>query len=317
MEKKVLVTGAGGFIGANLARALLARGDQVHILSRTKNFQWRLSDIKSKLKPHYIIEINDRTGMSGLIKSIQPEQVFHLAQYGGNPGEDDPVMVEKVMVAGTAAVFESCAEVSAIKSIVNIGSFLEYGEKSASIKESMPLQPNTVYGCAKAWSTLYGQYLAKQKSVPITTLRPTFVFGPWQQAGRFIAAAILSSLSGKPVKISNLNTVRDFIFVDDVIKAIILAADRPCPGEVINIGFGKQMTLKKTADMILKFTKSDSGIELGITGRSFDKSNAVWQADISKAKKLLGWKPKFSQKEAIIKTIEWFNESKKLYKTNI
>lgn len=314
MAKKVLLTGTGGFIGANLARALLARGDQVHILSRPKSVLWRLSQIKQKLKRHNV-EIDDRPGILKLIKTIQPEQVFHLAQYGCNPGEDNQAMIQKVMIAGTAAIFDACIEIPTVKAILNVGSFLEYGEKNTVIKENMLLQPSTSYGCAKAWATHYGQLLARDKHVPITTLRPTFVFGPWQPRTRFIPSVILSCLSDKPIQISNPKTVRDFIYVDDIVRAFILAADNPCPGEVINIGFGRQMSLKEASEIILKHTKAKVEIETGIIGRSFDKPNAVWQADISKAKKLLGWKPEFSQKEAIIKTIKWFDENKNFYTT--
>ena len=99
----------------------------------------------------------------------------------------------------------------------------------------------------------------------------------------------------------------------DVVRACILVSDDPRPGEVINIGFGRQMTFKEAAEIILKHTGAKVNIEIGGVGRSFDKANYVWQADISKAKKLLGWQPQYSQKEAIIKTIKWFNENQNLY----
>lgn len=315
MRNKVFVTGAGGFIGANLVRAFLLRGDKVHVLSRPGSSQWRLAEVKSKIKRHNV-EINDRSGILKLIKKIKPKQVFHLAQYGGNTNETDAAMIEKVMIAGTGAIFDACAETESVKAVVNAGSFLEYGEKYAPIKENMLLEPSTAYGCAKAWGTLYGQYLVKQKNILITTLRPTFVFGPWQQSGRFMTNTILSCINGQPIKISNPKIVRDFIFVDDVVKAFIAAADKPCPGEAINIGFGRQMTLKNTAEIILKESKTKTGIEYGILGRSYDSAKIVWQADISKAKKLLGWSPTTPQKEAIAKTIKWFNENKNFYKTN-
>src|SRR3989344_1629541 len=254
MNRKVLVTGAGGFIGANLVRSLLRRGNEVHILSRPKSSQWRLKEVKSKLRPHNV-EINDRAGILKLIKTVVPEQVFHLAQYGCNPGENDPLTIEKVMISGTGAILDACAEKTSVKSVVNVGSFLEYGEKQTPIKENMLLQPSTAYGSAKAWATLYGQYLSKQKNVSITTLRPTFVFGPWQQSGRFMTSAILACLSGKPIQGSEPHGMRDFIFVEDIVRAFILAADNPCSGEVINIGFGKEMSLKNTAEIIIRQAK--------------------------------------------------------------
>lgn len=313
MGNKVLVTGAGGFIGASLIRALLARGDKVHVLRRPDSILWRLKKVENQLISHEE-EINNNQAILKLIQEIKPDQIFHLAQYGCNPGENDPAMVRKVIIEGAGTIFDACSQVPTVKSIVNIGSALEYGNKTVTMREDMKLEPATAYGCAKAWATFYGQHLARQKNTPITTLRPFFVFGPWQPEARFMPAVILACLRGQKPQISNLKNTRDFIFVEDVVSALILAADKPVPGTVINIGTGKQMTLKRAAEVILKNTGTKLKLETGLVGRSFDKNNAVWRADISQAKKLLGWEPKFSQEEGIIKTIKWFNENQNLYK---
>ena len=120
-------------------------------------------------------------------------------------------------------------------------------------------------------------------------------------------------MRGAAPQITNPLLVRDFTFIDDVVKACILTADNPYPGEIINISFGCQMTFRKAAEIILKHTGAKVSVETGGIGRSFDQTNAIWQADISKAKNLLGWKPEFSQEEGIIKTIKWFNENQNLY----
>lgn len=316
MGKKVLVSGAGGFIGANLVRALLARGDEVHILSRPESSHWRLGQIEEKLKRHNI-QISDEASVLKMVVGVQPEQVFHLAHFGGNVDENDDFLIRKIVIGGTSALFDACGKVNSIKSVVNVGTSSEYGAKQSVMEEKMLLEPNTPYGCAKAWATLYGQHLAREKNMPITTLRPFSAFGPWESPPRFMPSVILSCLHGVAPKITNPLLARDFIFVDDVVRACILAADNPYPGEVINIGFGHQMTLREAAAIILKNTGAKVKVEIGGAGRSFDRVNYMWQADISKAKKLLGWRPKFSQKEAIIKTIKWFNENKNFYKTNI
>src|SRR3989338_255973 len=115
MSKKVLMTGAGGFIGANLVRALLVRGDEVHILSRPESFHWRLVQIKEKIKFHNT-QINDEASVLKVVKDVQPEQVFHLAHYGGNAGENDLGLIQKVVIDGTRALFEACGKVNSVKS---------------------------------------------------------------------------------------------------------------------------------------------------------------------------------------------------------
>src|SRR3989344_4349201 len=227
MSKKVLVTGAGGFIGANLVRALLARGDEIHVLSRPESSQWRLIQIKEKLKPHNL-QISDEVAVFKVVESIQPEQVFHLAHYGGNADENNTSLIREVVIGGTSALFEACAKVGSVRSVVNAGSSSEYGSKQSVMEERMLLEPNTAYGCAKAWATLYGQHLAREKNVPITTLRFFTPFGPWESPPRFIPSIILACLRGAAPQITNPLLVRDFVFVDDVIRACILAADNPC-----------------------------------------------------------------------------------------
>src|SRR3989344_5516528 len=97
MSKKVLVTGAGGFIGANLVRVLLARGDEIHVLSRPESSHWRLTQIKEKLEYHNT-QISDEVAVLKTVESIQPEQVFHLAHYGGNAGESDSGLIQKGVI---------------------------------------------------------------------------------------------------------------------------------------------------------------------------------------------------------------------------
>ncbi|KKT28362.1 MAG: dTDP-glucose 4,6-dehydratase [Candidatus Yanofskybacteria bacterium GW2011_GWA1_44_21] len=307
-----MVTGASGFIGANLVRALLAREDEVHILTRPESSHWRLTQIKEKLNFHNC-QISDEPTVLKVVENVQPEQVFHLAHYGGNAGEDDSGLINKIIIEGTRVLFNVCAKVNSIRSIVNAGSSSEYGAKQSEMEERMLIEPNTSYGCAKAWATLYGQHLSREKNIPITTLRFFTPFGPWESPPRFIPSIILACLRGAAPQITNPLLVRDFTFIDDVVKACILTADNPYPGEIINISFGCQMTFRKAAEIILKHTGAKVSVETGGIGRSFDQTNAIWQADISKAKNLLGWKPEFSQEEGIIKTIKWFNENQNLY----
>ncbi|OGM99550.1 MAG: hypothetical protein A2817_01180 [Candidatus Yanofskybacteria bacterium RIFCSPHIGHO2_01_FULL_39_8b] len=312
MFRKVLVTGAGGFIGSNLVQALIKRGDKVHILTRPGSARWRLADTIKHVKIYPVQTFNERS-IFNILKKAKLEVVFHLSHYGGNPNQNDEAMVRKVNIDITSALFNACAKIDSIESIIHSGSSSEYGSKNKPMREDMVLEPNTAYGCAKAWSTLYGQYLAREKNIPITTLRLFSVFGYWEHLPRFMPSVILAGLRGHPPQVSDPKIVRDFIFIDDVIRALIMASEKKPVGEIINIGYGKQMELGKAVDIILKNLKSKMGVKWGIGGRSFDKTNAIWQADISKAKKILGWKPKFTQEEGIIKTIKWFNDNQKLY----
>ncbi len=307
---KVLVTGAGGFIGANVVRSLLRLGDEVHVLRRDKSTLWRLKHIENQITAHYV-EITDRKNTLRVIDSIEPERVFHLAHYGGNQNEDDPDMIRKVIIEGTAIIFESCIKVGSVKAIVNAGSSSEYGAKDSPMKEDMLLEPATGYGCAKTWATLYGQYLAHKNGLAINTLRLFSVFGPWESGMRFIPTAILSSIRKKPFKINDKRVVRDFVFVDDVVRAFLVTAQSDCRGQVINIGFGSQMRIKEMAELIFQYTERPV-VEGGGEFRSFDQTG-MWQADISKADKFIDWQPLYTREEGISKTVRWFYDNQHLY----
>ncbi len=310
---KVLVTGASGFIGANLVRSLLYQGHEVHILLRDPGIRMRLEQLKNQLVRHYA-ELSDPASILNMVSHIEPDLVFHLAHYGGNSSENNTALIRKVIIDGTAGLFDACLKVGSAKAIVNAGSSSEYGAKAVPMKEDMPLEPNTYYGCAKVWATFYGQHLAREKGLPVITLRPFSVFGPWEASKRFIPKAILASLQGEGIlRISDGNIVRDFIFVDDVVRAFIAAAGSDCFGQVFNIGYGEQMKLLEAVALIQKHLNKKIKIESGGECRSFDRANTMWQADISKAKDLLDWQPQVSREEGMRRTIEWFWQNLELY----
>lgn len=312
MNKKILVTGATGFIGANLVRALIARGDEVHVIARKESSgMWRLADISLKIIIHDV-DLSSAIAAKSLVDQVQPEQVFHLAHYGGNRGQNDESLVRKVIIEGGASLFEACALNTCVKSIINAGSSSEYGSKNDKMSEDMMLEPNTGYGVAKAWVTLYGQHLAREKKVPITTLRLFSVYGPYESSTRLVPATTLAFLNDSALKLSNPETTRDFIHVDDVVSAMLLASEKQMVGEVFNIGSGVETTLKEMVSALQEQIESTKKLEWGnLEGRSSD--GIRWQASLEHTKNVLGWQPSISLADGVLKTVEWIRSNKHLY----
>ncbi len=306
-----LVTGISGFIGANLARALLVRGDEVHGIVNSSVHLIKIKDILKDIQLH-VADITDAVKIKGIVEKIKPNHVFHLVHYGGNGGQNDAEKTRKVIIEGSAALYQACADLPDLKSIVNAGSSSEYGKRDEPMRENMILLPNTDYGLAKAWVTQYGQHLFREKNLPVITARLFSVYGSFEHRNRFMTEVILSCLKKESPKLANPKTARDFVFIDDVVEALILISEKGIPGEIYNVGTGEQRTLEEAAEIIALNTGFKKKLVWGsMKGRSFDTTN--WRADISHTEQQLGWKAKTSLEEGIKKDVAWFRKNLRLY----
>lgn len=306
---RVLVTGAAGFVGTNLVRTLLAAGDEVHVLLRAGGRRDRLTDIVDRLVIHEA-DIADRVAVGKAVAVADPARVFHLAQYGGNRGEADPAEVRRVVIDGTSALYEACAKLGALEAIVHAGSSSEYGTKTEPMQETTLPEPNSFYGLAKLWATLYGEHLRREQHLPITTLRLFSVYGPYEAKARLVPAVILALMDGKTPTLANPKTGRDFVHVDDVVRAFMMAVGKP--KGIYNIGTGVQTTLKDAVDAIQQALGSTTELTWGVDqGRAFD--TVRWVGDPSRAKNVLGWEPTLALSEGIGQTVDWFRTHRALY----
>ena len=180
------------------------------------------------------------------------------------------------------------------------------------MRESDVLEPITPYAASKAWATLYGQYLAVARGAPIVTLRPFSVYGSYEPAGRLIPNIILSFLKKTPLRLAPPKTARDFIHIDDMVEAYIIAAQRPRAGTIFNIGSGKQTTIGEVFALAQRVMHaSGDPVWDKAVARSFD--TGTWVADVRLAKARLGWKPRTNLAEGLRRTAHWFTKHISLY----
>lgn len=305
---KILVTGAGGFVGANFTRALIARGDDVHVILRTEKKYWRLNDIVEQLTIH-IADLTKGKDIDEVVSRTKPDVVYHFAHYGGNRGESNSAQIRSVIIDGTANLYMACMR-HGVRKIVHSGSSSEYGRKQTPMAEDMILEPNTEYGLAKSWATLYGEHLHREKGINITTLRLFSVYGPYEAPTRLFPSVINALLEGDAPTLSNKDTARDFIYIDDVINALFLAEEGP--GGVFNIGTGTESTLEHVVSGIQQVMNTDISLTWGsMEGQSFDTSR--WVADMTKTLHGLNFKVETSLHDGIIKTVSWFQDNKHFY----
>jgi len=312
MKDNFLVTGATGFIGANIVIELVRQGHNVSVIVRNKELNWRLADISQNINI-YEYDIQDPK-IQEAVSKIKPDYIFHLAAYGGLPSEDNIDKMVDVNIKGTANLL-SAAKKNPFKLFINTSSCVEYGIKNLAMKESDVLEPINNYGVIKSAVTLYCQKEAIRNNLPLVNLRLFTPFGYFENKDRLIPSVVLSAIKNDPIKVSSPKSVRDFIFIEDVVDAYLHAIKMPfSKGEIFNIGTGQQHTIEEIIDMCLKLSNSSSRVFWGtVEKQSRFIEPKTWKADISKTKKILKWEPKSSIESGLKKTIDWFRENKNLY----
>lgn len=311
---KAFVTGASGFVGAGLARALLARGDEVHCLVRASSNLWRLDGIKKELHFH-TGDFLDKEVVSRSLLSAQPSVVFHLGSYGTYPKQqNDTAKILEATLLGAHTVF-SAAKENGVGMVVNAGSSSEYGPKDHPMREDEPLAPSSYYAVGKAAQTFLGQHMARAEGFPIVTLRLFSIYGPFEEPGRFVPTVISNALRGIDVPIADPHIARDFLYLPDAIDAFLLAAEKPeLSGEVINVGSGTQSTLLDVYNAVIAKTGSASKASFGkYEKRPFDTN--IWVADTDKMHTLLECTPRFTLAEGIADMVKWFPSHAHVYET--
>lgn len=310
--KRILITGSTGFIGANLCHFLVNLGIRPSAILRKESDVWRVKDILNKLSLYYADLVN-KNKVEEIVKEIKPQIIFHAAVYGSYSPEQEENKIVQTNIMGTINLVYACAKVG-FDIFVNTGSSSEYGMKNKPIKEIDPLEPNTIYGISKASSTLFCRMKAKTEDLPIVTLRLFSPYGYYEEVSRLIPSVIISRFKGKRPRVFSRTSVRDFIFIEDVIDAYIKTVENKdrIAGEIFNVGYGKQYSVEEVTNKMIELTGNKVKPEWDsvLSSRIEPK---MWQADISKAKNLLDWQPQYNLEDGLKKNIEWFRKYGSVY----
>lgn len=309
--KRVIITGGTGFVGANLARRLLQEGHEVHLLVRQGFAPWRIEEIRADVRLHEV-DLGNRESLLPVIDEIRPDWVFHLATHGAYSSQNDLSQIVRTNILGTVNLVEACLK-SGFEAFVNTGSSSEYGFKDHAPSEKEWLEPNSYYAVGKASATLFCRHTAQSRGVLLPTLRLYSVYGPYEEPARLMPALIVRGLRGKLPPLVNPDVARDYVYVDDICEAYLLAATRTGqePGAVYNLGTGVQTSLGEVVSTARKLMNITAEPQWGaMPNRQWDTS--VWVADHRKALDELGWRPEFTFERGLGRMHGWFLENPEL-----
>jgi nucleoside-diphosphate-sugar epimerase len=308
----ILVTGAAGFLGANLVRRLLELGCEVHALVRQSTELWRIDEIRARLTLHGA-DVLDLRALGTAFNRARPEFVFHLASVGGHPVERRRIReMLRTSVEGTYNVLVAGADIG-VRQLVHVASALEYRPATRALKETDPLEPTTLRGVAKASATLLALMIGRSTGLRPAVLRPFSVYGPWEAPSHLIPTAVVAALRGYELALTPPGYRRDLVFVDDVVDACVLAAVSDAgAGEVINIGSGEEWSNEEVVELVRAVAGGDLPVDVGAYPLQ-PPDTAHWIADISKADRLLGWKPRYDLRAGLQETVAWLRQRLALY----
>ncbi len=317
-NKKVLVTGAGGFIGSHLTEALVAQGASVKAFVHYNALDSRgwLDSIDSKIAPHIEVissDIRDPTAVRNAAKGMNV--VFHLAALIGIPfSYEAPDLYVDTNVRGTLNVLQAGRELGTERLVVTSTSEVYGSAQSVPMTEAHPLHPQSPYAASKVGADQLALSFHRSFATPVTVVRPFNTYGP-RQSSRAVLPTVISQIvkGAKTLKLGALAPTRDFSFVSDTTSAFITAAtNERAIGEVIHFGSGFEISVGDAARLIARLMDCEVQIEEeNVRVRPSTSEVDRLFADIGKARELLGWQPAFSGLEGfgrgLKETITWFS----------
>jgi nucleoside-diphosphate-sugar epimerase len=303
MRPSVLVTGAAGFLGANLALRLIDEGVATHLVIRPGSDPWRLKKI-DRTELHET-DLREGQAVERLVRKVRPQRIFHLAAHGAYSSQTDVHCMVDTNVTGTIHLLEACRR-QGFRSFIVAGSSSEYGFQDHPPGEEEALNPNSAYAVTKAAATHYCRHMACRHSLPVFILRLYSIYGPWEEPTRLMPTLVLHAMEDKLPPLVHPDTARDFVFVDDAVEAFLQTAraDRLTPGEIFNLGSGLQVTLQELVTLTRRwFSVKAEPRWKDMPNRSWD--TCCWVSQSAKIRTTLGWEAKTNLRQGLQLLADW------------
>jgi len=311
--KKVLVTGAAGFIGSHLAETLLARGDSVVGLDKFNDYYdpaiKRRNTAAALANPNYRLveaDICDEPSLRAVFESERPDVVVHLAARAGvRPSLQDPNLYHRVNVIGGQHILDACRDYKPSHLVFASSSSVYGGSTAVPFGETDPvMRPISPYAATKRMNELQGHVYSHIYGLNVTMLRFFTVYGPRQRPDMAIRMFVRNLLEGRAIPMfGDGSTRRDYTYIDDIIDGVVRCVDRPFRYEIFNLGESHTTSLAELIELIAKHTGKPALIDR----RPLQPGDVdITYADVSHARELLGYAPRFTMDEGIGRFVAWY-----------
>jgi len=322
-SKRILITGAGGFIGSHLTEKLVQSGGTVRALVHyNSRNNWGLIELLPKeIRRELEVVTGDVQDPFMVRKAVQEcDVVFHLAALIAIPySYIAPESYVNTNIKGTLNVLQACLD-EGVERVVHTSTSEAYGTAQYTpIDERHPLQGQSPYSASKIAADKIAESFYCSFGLPVATIRPFNTYGPGQSARAIVPTIVSQVLTDSEVKLGLLTPVRDLTYVKDTVAGFLKVAESDkSVGEVINIGTGRGITIEDLAEKIIELMGKDVRIVRDAERIRPEKSEVMELiCDNHNARELIGWEPQYSLEEGLKETIEWIKKNLDLYKAGI
>jgi nucleoside-diphosphate-sugar epimerase len=303
---KVFVTGASGFIGAHVTRALLAGGHSVTALVVPGDSLWRLEEVTGKIS---VItgRVADKALLRRTLRDVRPAACIHLAWFA-EPGRYLSAPGNIVSLTESLSLLGELIQ-AGCDQVIMAGTCAEYDTEKGFLRENTPARPTTLYGATKLANCLIGQQLAAAGQINFAWGRIFYPYGPQEDARRLVPAAICSLQQGQPFPATLGEQVRDYIFIEDVAAAFCVMLEKRASG-VFNISSGAPVTIRHLLETIALLMGRGDQIQFGaLTYRDWEPPFIC--GDNTHLKQL-GWRPEYTLSVGLLQTIAWWKQNREI-----
>ena len=313
--KRVLITGAAGFIGSHLADRLLARGDAVIGFDNFNDYYdpaIKRANVAGALENKDCVlhegDLCDEARVRAVFEQERPDVVVHLAARAGvRPSLKDPNLYHRVNVIGSQHILDACRDFEPSHLVFASSSSVYGGCTEVPFREDNPVQrPISPYAATKRMNELQAHVYSHIYGVKVTMVRFFTVYGPRQRPDMAIHKFTRLITNGEPIPMfGDGSTQRDYTYVDDIMDGVIRCVDRPFQYEIFNLGEHHTTSLRELIDLVAKQVGKPANIEQ----QSLQPGDVtITYADIDHAKELLGYSPRFDMEEGIGRFVAWYRE---------